>query len=150
MAFDFLRKKKKYPQNQAAEPPRPEPAPEPAPREKTRDEFSALLDELAEKNREKIGGAVRVYAGPPTGREEAVPVYAGPRPRGPQAVRVYAGPPHRNARSGEDEPDRRPPLEVYAGPPAEWDDDHSSAAAPIYAGPEEMGFDSDTPGPEDL
>ena len=133
MAFDFLRKRKKYPANQAAKPPRP--SEEPA----------------------------AVYAGPPSGIRRHAPqadergvsrrLYAGPPPepreqktRPPEkAVPVYAGPPPRGA-------DSRPPLEVYAGPPP-WDDDYDqrrSRMDPVYAGPppkDDEEDEEDGPGP---
>ena len=147
MAFDFLRKRKKYPANQAAKPPRP--SEEPA----------------------------AVYAGPPSGIRRHAPqadergvsrrLYAGPPPMDDDShppLDVYAGPPSRD----DDYDPRRSRMDpVYAGPPPR-DDDYDlrrSRMDPVYAGPppkddeedEETGEDGSGPvpsliyaGPEDL
>ena len=131
MAFEFLKKRKKYPFNKKNPPAAVYAGPE----------------YFARRSGRKDDADVEIYAGPeyyegrlppkdggeedaPLPPEEA-PVYAGPEPREARGGRIYAGP----------EKPEKPALLVYAGPEffqrrkAEKDD-IAALASGVYAGPE--------------
>ena len=139
MLFDFLRKGKKYPANQAQEPPRSE-------REKRSLVLYGGPPADGRSGSDRPARVLRPVPVPdpdpdpdPTPMPEVLPVYAGP-PEEEELWDPFFDPqasaaeipvlPTRDVYAG-------PPLDVYAGPPS-WDDDYDlrrSSMDPVYAGP---------------